>query len=92
MKHKNRKQQKQKTAETENSRNSVTDETVKTVKTVEHYIEGPRKPGLQEKQVFLVINHTKVNACGFSKEMPLSNTTKRCFFMRKTPLDTLCDH
>ena len=24
------------------------------VKTVEHYIEGPRKPVLQEKQVFLV--------------------------------------
>ena len=32
----------------------MTDETVKTVKTVEHYIEGPRKPVLQEKQVFLV--------------------------------------
>ena len=29
----------------------MTDETVKTV---EHYIEGPKKPVLQEKQVFLV--------------------------------------
>ena len=29
----------------------MTDEAVKTV---EHYIEGPRKPVLQEKQVFLV--------------------------------------
>ena len=29
----------------------MTDETVKIV---EHYIEGPRKPVLQEKQVFLV--------------------------------------
>ena len=34
-----------------NSRNSLTDETVKTV---ENYIGGPRKPVLQEKQVFLV--------------------------------------
>ena len=39
-------------AETDNSRNSITDETV--LKAVEHYIEGPRKPVLQEKQVFLV--------------------------------------
>ena len=45
--------QQMKTAETENSKNSLTDEAVKTV---EHYIdEGPRKPVLQEKQVFLVL-------------------------------------
>ena len=48
----NRKQYKQKTAETENRRSSMTDDAVKTV---EYYIEGPRKPVLQEKQVFLVI-------------------------------------
>ena len=30
----------------------MTDEAVETV---EHYIEGPRKPVLQEKQVFLVL-------------------------------------
>ena len=28
---------------------------MKQEKTVEHYIEGPRKPVLQEKQVFLVL-------------------------------------
>ena len=33
----------------------MADEVVKnSKKTVEHYIEGPRKPVLQEKQVFLV--------------------------------------
>ena len=29
---------------------------MKQSKTVEHYIEGPRKPVLQEKQVFLVFS------------------------------------
>ena len=34
------------------------------VKTVEHYIEGPRKPVLQEKQVFLVsIANIKLDDC-----------------------------
>ena len=29
---------------------------MKQLETVEHYIEGPRKPVLQEKQVFLVLH------------------------------------
>ena len=43
-----------KTVETENRRNRRSSMTDETVKTVGHYIEGPRKPVLQEKQVFLV--------------------------------------
>ena len=48
-----RMQLEQNAVETEYSRNSITDEAPKTV---EHYIEGPGKPVLQEKQVFLVCN------------------------------------
>ena len=47
---------KQKTVETENIRKSMTDEAVETV---EHYIEDPRKPVLQEKQVFLVNSNVR---------------------------------
>ena len=32
--------------------------TEEAVKTLEHCIEGPRKPVLQEKQVFLVLYHS----------------------------------
>ena len=40
----------------EYSRNSIAYEAVKTK---EHYIKGPRKPVLQEKQVFLVLKYKK---------------------------------